>query len=302
MYYFYASRSDFSYHDFYRFIVKRWVRLSPAFYAVALIYLLVSRFIYHHEVDFTLSMIRSIFYMDYFLANYQVASHFWTLTVEWQFYFIIPLILIYQHVIGFKKSFASIFGLVIGAAVISVLILKNSSDYFAGTFLFRGIEFGFGILAARLFLLNNNYFKRRGLWFVMFIIIIYTGRILVSKSVLNLSLNYYNLFKLAGFTSMGAGFAGVLYLSISSTGKLSAFLGSKMCRNMGRISYSFYLLHALVYPVIVGLVIAYLPFLKGIAAPITTTVISAVILYPISLLSFRFLEQPFLAIGNLTTK
>src|ERR1700753_1334175 len=38
MYYFYASKADFSYHDFWRFLVKRWVRLSPAFYTATVLY------------------------------------------------------------------------------------------------------------------------------------------------------------------------------------------------------------------------------------------------------------------------
>ncbi|MGY3211671.1 hypothetical protein [Mucilaginibacter sp. HD30] len=65
---------------------------------------------------------------------------------------------------------------------------------------------------------------------------------------------------------------------------------------MGRISYSFYLLHALIYPGITGWVIAYLPALHGIAAPMATTFISAVVLYPIALLSYNLLERPFLKI------
>jgi peptidoglycan/LPS O-acetylase OafA/YrhL len=46
----------------------------------------------------------------------------------------------------------------------------------------------------------------------------------------------------------------------------------------------------------------HLPSLKGIAAPMFSTLISVVILYPLSLLSYHLLEKPFLSIGNLTTK
>jgi peptidoglycan/LPS O-acetylase OafA/YrhL len=123
---------------------------------------------------------------------------------------------------------------------------------------------------------------------------------MVSKPVLNLSTYYYNLFKLFGFTMMGIGFAGVLYLSITSVKWLHAILGNPVFKKMGRISYSFYLLHPLVYPFVAGYVIDLMP--TGILAPIITTVISAVILYPVSLLSYNLLEKPFLSIGNLTTK
>jgi peptidoglycan/LPS O-acetylase OafA/YrhL len=302
MYYFYAFKSDFSYHDFYRFLVKRWVRLSPAFYAATIIYILVNKFIYHYPVNGIMNFIHSFFYLNYILGGYGTASHFWTLTVEWQFYFIIPILLIYQKKIGFKKIFIIIFGLICLSAIVSTFILKNTTDTLTGTLVFRGIEFGCGVLAARLLIKNNSFFKNRTVWFLAFLMITYAGRVLISKPVLNLSFYYFDLFKLAGFTLMGCGFAGILYLSVTSTKRLHSFLGNKLFRSLGRISYSFYLLHALVYPVIVHFTLASMPFLKGIAAPVVTTIISAIILYPISLLSFHLLEKPFLSVGNLTTK
>eukprot|EP01037_Dinobryon_pediforme_P013983 gene13983-14100_t len=234
MYYFYAAKREFSFRDFYRFLLKRWVRLAPAFYVAALIYLLVNRFVYHQEVHFLFAYLHDVFFLDYFLGNYQTAAHFWTLTVEWQFYFIIPLVLIYQRVIG-------------------------------------GIEFGFGILTARLLLRTASFFKQRVLWMLLFLVVVYAGRILVSRPVLLLLPEYYNVFKLLGFAVMGAGFAGVLYLSVTSEGKLAIFLGNNVFKKMGRISYSFYLLHALVYPVVAGMVINHIPELKGISAPVVTT-------------------------------
>jgi peptidoglycan/LPS O-acetylase OafA/YrhL len=302
MYYFYANKFNFSYHDFYRFLFKRWVRLSPAFYTATVIYILVNKYIYHFNINGPFAFLHSVFYLNYLFGQYSTATHFWTLTVEWQFYVLIPFVLLYQNKIGFIKTFSIVFGAVVAAGIICVLVFKQSSDNFGGTLLLRGAEFGCGVLAARLLIHTNRFFNNRALWFFLFIIITYSGRILISKPVLNLSLNYYNLFKLAGFTLMGLGFAGILYLSVTSQKWLHAFLGNKLFKSMGRISYSFYLLHALVYPIIAKLVIEHAPFLKGIAAPVLSTLISAVILYPLSLLSYHLLERPFLSIGNLTTK
>ena len=302
MYYFYANKSGFSYHDFYRFLIKRWVRLSPAFYVVTIIYIVVNKYVHHYNVNAFYSFLHSVFYLNYFLGRYYTASHFWTLTVEWQFYVIIPFVLIYQNRIGFKNTFFIIFGIIFSAAIISVFILKNTNDNFTGTIIFRGIEFGCGVIAARLVMKNNTWFKNRVLWLIAFIVIVYSGRVLVSKPILNLSFYYYNLFKLLGFTFMGIGFAGILYLSITSVKWLNLILGNRLFKTMGRISYSFYLLHALVFPVVAGFVMHYAPLFKGIAAPVVSTLISAVVLYPLSLLSYRLLEKPFLSVGNLTTK
>jgi peptidoglycan/LPS O-acetylase OafA/YrhL len=180
--------------------------------------------------------------------------------------------------------------------------LRNADDSLTSTIIFRGVEFGCGVMAARLLIKNNAFFKNRILWLIAFIIITYSGRILVSKPILNLSYYYYNLFKVFGFTLMGMGFAGILYLSVTSVKWLHLILGNRVFKTMGRISYSFYLLHALVFPVIARFTMERMPFFKGFMAPVVTTCISAVILYFISLLSYNLLEKPFLSIGNLTTR
>ncbi|MDB4902162.1 MAG: hypothetical protein JWQ63_1443 [Mucilaginibacter sp.] len=302
MYYFYASKSGFYYHDFYRFIIKRWVRLSPAFYFATIIYILVGKYFYHYEINGLLNFLHSAFYLNYLFGQYTTASHFWTLAVEWQFYFTIPFLLIYQNKIGFKRTFLIIFGVIFFAGVVSVFAIKEQSDFLTGTLVFRATEFGCGVIAARLLIKDNIFFKYRPLWLLSFIVITYTGRVLISKPVLTLSYHYYNLFKLLGFTLMGVGFAGILYLSVTSVKWLNYVLGNKLFIRMGRVSYSFYLWHVLVYPFIVTFTISYLPFLKGISAPLVTTCISAIILYPISQVSYNLLEKPFLSIGNLTTK
>jgi peptidoglycan/LPS O-acetylase OafA/YrhL len=302
MYYFYASKSDFSYHDFYRFLVKRWVRLSPAFYVATVIYILVGKYIYHQKIDELSNFLHSVFYLNNIFIQYNTASHFWTLTVEWQFYFTIPLLLIYQNRVGFRKSFLIVFGAVFLLGIFLVFILKSHFDPITDTIFFRGLEFGCGSIAARLLIINNIFLKKRSLWLALFIVITFAGRVLISKPVLNLLATYYNIFKLLGFTFMGIGFAGILYLAVTSVKWLDIILGNKVCKTMGRISYSFYLLHPLVYPAIAAYTMQFMPLLKGVAAPVFTTVISALILYPISLLSYNLLEKPFLSIGNLTTK
>lgn len=300
MYYFYASKSDFSYHDFFRFLLKRWVRLSPAFYAATILFILDEKYIYHHQIDIVPNFLHNVFYLTNIFRRYVTANHFWTLTVEWQFYFTIPLLLIYKNRFGFKRPFLFIFGMISFCAAVSVFIVKDRFDPLTGTLLFHGTEFGCGVFAARLLTTNKSFFKHRIVWLLFFISVTYTGRVLVSKSVLDLSVDYYNLFKLLGFTMMGAGFAGILYLSVTSAKWLNAILGNKLFKNMGRISYSFYLLHPLIYPLVAVYVIELMP--NGIIAPILTTLISAIILYPVSLVSYSLLEKPFLSIGNLTTK
>lgn len=302
MYYFYASKTEFSYHDFYRFIVKRWVRLSPAFYVSTIIYALVSIYVFHHQGRYLLNLLNSVFYLNSIFPQYNIAPHFWTLGVEWQFYLIIPFLLMYQHKAGFKKIFTVIFFSIFLIGFISVFILKNHYDLFTSQLFFRGMEFGCGIIAARFIYLNKIYTRNRMLLLSMFIILTYGGRVLISGKILALSTNYYNLFKLFGFTIMGCGFAGILYLAITSAKWLNLILGNRLFKTMGKISYSFYLWHALILALIENYLIKFIPPDKGIITPVIITMITAVALYPVSLLSYKMLEKPFLSIGNLTTK
>src|SRR3569623_1886884 len=101
---------------------------------------------------------------------------------------------------------------------------------------------------------------------------------MISKPVLSLSTSYYNLFKLLGFSLMSCGFAGILYLSITSTGWLSKILGNALFKTMGKISYSFYLWHGLVIELVTHYTLTMLSSM-GIVGPIVSTLISAIILY-----------------------
>jgi peptidoglycan/LPS O-acetylase OafA/YrhL len=302
MYYFYASKSYFSYHDFYRFLIKRWVRLSPAFYTATIVYLLYEIFAGQNKSNDKFALFTSIFYLNSILPQYNIAPHFWTLGVEWQFYFTIPFLLIYQNRIGFKKAFTIIFAILFLTAAISVFTIRNQFDLLTDQLIFRGVEFGFGIIAARLILKNYVLFSNRALWLIVFIFITFIGRVAISRPVLNFSSDFYNIFKLFGFTFLGAGFSGILYLSVTSERWLKTILGNRLFKRMGRISYSFYLWHAMINHIVVGFTVHYLSFAKGITAPVITTCICAIILFPIAQLSYQFLERPFLSIGNLTTK
>jgi len=301
MYFFYASKTQFSYTDFGRFIKKRWFRLSPAFYAAAIFYIINYALSYGFQYSDVLSFLTSVFYLNAILPTYNPSPHFWTLSVEWQFYFTIPFLLIYQFRHGFTKVFFYIYGTIFLLGLISIFILKGSFDLLTNQIFFRGIEFAAGIVAARI-LLNTSYvLKYRAMWLFISVLITYCGRVLISKFVLDLSSSYYNLFKLFGFGLMGCGFAGILYLSVTSTKWLNKLLGNNLFKTMGRISYSFYLWHGLVARPVTEYMLSIFTS-KALPGAIVATLISAAMLYPVSLLSYRLLEKPFLSIGNLTTR
>lgn len=105
------SKNNFSLSNFYK---KRVIRIFPAlmvmitFFAVLIYFLVPTQFINYSKSYFSSSLFFSniyyYFYSGYFNAPSQVnfLLHTWSLSVEWQFYMIYPLILII-----FKKVFTN---------------------------------------------------------------------------------------------------------------------------------------------------------------------------------------------------
>lgn len=294
MYYFYASKTSFSYLDFWAFLKKRWIRLSPAFYVATIVYVAYR----WNDTDISViipKLLTSVLYLNS-LSKYNAEGFFWSLGTEWQFYMIIPFLFIYQNKSGFYKAFITISALLFLIAIGTVLILKKDSDIITLQIIFRYFEFACGIITARFMLVKTEKeIPYRWLWLIIFIALSYIGRFLISDYVLRLSILYYNVFKLAGFTIMCSGFAGIIYLSLTSKTVLLHLLGNRIISFMGQISYSFYLWHGLINLLVSDYIIANYA-ITGVLAPISTFLICTVILAPVSYLSYLLLEKPFMAV------
>ena len=107
-------------------------------------------------------------------------------------------------------------------------VFTTRTDFLTYTLPFRVTEFACGVLAARLLLKGNLTLKYRALWLIAFIVIVYAGRVMISASVLSLSVHYYNIFKVIGYALMGIGFAGMLYLAVTSTKWLEYYPGQQV--------------------------------------------------------------------------
>ena len=273
--------------SFYKFYLKRIRRILPALLIVLSTSLIIAVIILLTAdlKRFTESLIASLgfasnFYFwltgGYFSTNDQLKPilHLWSLSVEEQFYFFFPIFLFFLY-----KFFNQLKYYLIGIVLVSIIsfilniyFLSHSDLVF---FLSPARIWQFGIGAA---LAISPNLKINNLWadsiyliFAFFLII-------------------YNFFSIVDYlpdaTLMCVGLGLILFKKINEKNYLYNFFKIKPLIFIGLISYSLYLWH---WPIISFLKYIYI---EGI--PYHVIFFSLVIIFILSILSWKFIEQPFL--------
>ena len=290
IFYFYSSDIPLSFKMYGKFLLKRWRRLSFAFYSLTAVYIIWLYYVGDHNLIIARSL-TSIFYLNSIFPEFNADVSFWSIGVEWQFYLIAPIIFYLQHKIGFKKALlfnSCLMGII---SIGLVIVLKKESDIYVQQISFRYFEFVSGILLAKILLRKNQKIVSSTNILLTSLIITYLGRVFISEPILNLSSNYYNLFKLVGFLIMGSGFSGIIYSIITSKGYIKSFFENSKLGYLGRISYSFYLLHGIV----LAITAHYFKLILTTASfwnPVIVFITCSAVLIPLSSLSYYLLEVP----------
>ncbi len=278
------EKKKFSFIDFY---IKRIRRILPAFLSVLLITLIASSFIllsadlkrYTESLIASLSFISNFYFWltgGYFSTNDQLKPllHLWSLSVEEQFYLFFPILIFFSFKF-LKKLKIFIFIILtvsIASFILNFLFLKNTDAVF---FLFpaRIWEFGIGILFASLpsLKIKNAFLETMYLLFAIFLI----------------SFNFFYIIDfLPDSTLMCLGLGLILFKSVNNKNILFNIFKFKPLVFIGLISYSLYLWH---WPVI-----SYFKYINMDYLSASQIITSSILIFTISTLSWRFVEQPFL--------
>jgi len=276
--------NSFSILEFYK---RRALRILPAYVAMVLFVLATSYWIsLPDEVErLGRSVVASAFFIsniyfwritDYFSPDsiYEPMIHAWTLSVEEQYYILIPiLLLIVARFLG--AHFVAIFALLTVASFgLAVALLETHELATFYLLPMRAWEFGAGSLVA----LAGIDISRTRRFRTPFALI---GLVLIAWSMFGLSAQ-------SPFPGPNAAFAvvGATLLIIFAPGSfVGNALSSRPAVSIGKISYSLYLWH---WPLIVFYRSWYGPELHVLDIAILITVSLAV-----ATLSFFFIEQPF---------
>ena len=227
--------------------------------------------------------------VDYLAADNAPSptQHFWSLSVEEQFYFILPLLLL-PLVLTLKNSrkirpaFLLLLGTIVTASFIASIILTFTEP--AGSYFYtqvRAWQFGAGALLAAAVLKapTSNLFRST---------VAIGGLILIGFS----SFYLQGSFDYPGYWALlpTVGTLLVLVAQVNS-GWLNRFASIRPVQFLGDVSYSLYLWH---WPIIIL-------FPLAIGAELGTIQKLTVILLSLGLawLSYKFIEQPFIKMGKL---
>ncbi|HEY4156281.1 MAG TPA: acyltransferase [Puia sp.] len=297
MYLMYASRIDhFSASNFFGFLKKRWLRIAPAFYMIVVFdsFLLL----YHTGIFPLKQMSYHLLFINIFLDQYDFAPHYWSLATEFHFYLLFPFL--FLRLRSQRELSLRVFALMAVCLIFRLILFYNHTNDIleketitSTAIWYRFIEFGFGIIAAQLYVLKRVLPR----WaigssgFILGLLISYAGKIIITTEFVRHFGTKAFIFRAFAEPIMTFGFGWMLISLITSGGIFTRVLSSRPFLFLGKISYSFYLWHWFVAHLVSNWLIAWGGM--NLKTFYLSLLISLVVAIPIAFLSFRLFEAPY---------
>ncbi len=293
IYYFYINKLKIINAKTYsRFIYSRFYRIIPAFFISIVVYAFLFK-LDNGIINAVRLVLLNLFMLQNFSVDYEISSHFWSIAVEWHFYFMFPLLLYFRFKSNNIILYLSIITILI--SIVGVLLLKWDAKYDTQLPV-RFVEFSMGIILAYYYRIKGSIeFNYR--YIFLGILLLLMGRLFNT----DFALHYFNsewmyaIIKISGYAIMTAGFAILLYFTIDNKSTIFNFLTWKPLNFIGKISYSFYLWHSvsisIVWYYFHKLNLIYM--LSPVLSVITQFLFCVAITIPIAYLSYHFIERKF---------
>jgi len=269
------------------FLIKRSLRIFPAAFGVIILVLIGSQFFLNsfenknNRIDGFLNslMVGNLYFADlgtnYFQSNRAESYflHYWSLSVEWQFYLIYGLFfLLFLRKLN-SKYFLMVTNLfLITASLIYFWINNESSQIYFSAFA-RAWEL---LLGSQIFLFSAFASKRQKIR-INFDFVIFS-MLVVSVFLVNDKTWYFGVF-------LAVMVVALLLSNVFDLVFVRIFLDLRFLQHLGKISYSLYLVH---WPV-------WLFLNHSISlGPIKRTICALFLTYTLSIVIFYVFEKPFL--------
>lgn len=287
------NQSDFSLIDFY---LKRINRIIPAqlfmlILVIPFLFFLPNSIFLDHlkEIIFSSISLSNVYYwmkVGYFDvgSSDKLLLHTWSLGVEEQFYLIFPLLMVVLFkVIKHKKA---LFLLLLFISLVSLLL--NTTTIFSESAKFFLIPFRFWEFLIGFFIYNLKDIKLKNS--NLFIFISVTAFSLLMYSSFGLSNSIHTIISVLVFS--------LLFLSLEiskNTNYVKSFLSSKPLVLIGKLSYSLYLSHWIVFYYLYNILNQKNESILGLLFYFITS-------FSLAIISFYFIENRFRISKNLRSK
>jgi peptidoglycan/LPS O-acetylase OafA/YrhL len=291
MYLMYLSKTnDFTWTYYLQYLKKRWLRIAPAFYVAILVYGILAVGFDITVFDWLYALKQALFIRNIFPEHTQYAPHFWSLCTEWHFYLVLPFI-----ILGIKRfSFASCISMVVIVCLIFRLYCWSSPEDPFNVLNYsipnRLIEFIMGVIAARVFVESRKewIFKSfAGLAVGIFIAL--AGRVMMSAAFSGRADWVGLMSRVLDLPLLSMGFSIMIVNVLQHRTFFTSVLEHNILTKIGKYSYSMYLWHWLIagaFSYQLKDLLQLDPFLEVNIA----FVLSLLVLYPLSLISYRLFE------------
>ena len=267
---------QFDYYDFYNRRIKR---LAPASLLVVLVVFVVFSFLMmpHEYVGFVKSIREVLLFKsnvffakevsDYFATEAEAVPllHTWSLAIEWQFYFLFPVVFVFilKHI---RNPVKIIIGLTFAAISFSIFATKANSPVYYSTSA-RIFEFLVGACAVFIRVNVGRFWENAITYSSLFVLLV-------------LAFVYDEGTIYPGINALYVSFATFLVIVFGRENKL---LTTRMFTYLGKISYSAYLWH---WPLLV--LFYYIGYDENWLTPIQLLIVTL----GLSHLTYTFVEQP----------
>jgi peptidoglycan/LPS O-acetylase OafA/YrhL len=274
-------------------LAKRWMRVAPAFYFSAGACVIGIWYSTGHWRLFDL-LSHLAFLHGVFPDTGGLAAPFWSLTTEWQFYMVLPLMVWLVR----RFSFWSIIGglLFLALCFRAFILLHHPAveSIWKPHLPFRLMEFCWGVCVARLYVnaVPPPHVLRGWHGFILSAAIMFLGRLLMVKEVLQRFELAEVVLKTIAEPILTLGYAMILWNVVGSQSPFQRLLSSYWMQLIGRWSYSIYLWHW--WPSYWISLKVHSVFGSSVVGQHLAFGLTLALLLPISIISYRVLELPYL--------
>jgi peptidoglycan/LPS O-acetylase OafA/YrhL len=294
------------------FYIRRALRIFPLFYIMLLLFFVIVPFIaqfheqykyYHDNQEMTWFHLINWLYIFQERPNHNLLlNHFWSLSLEEQFYFIWPfLILLFKNLRWLSRAIIFILVICIASRIISWSYWGGNYTGFCFHNMTRLDGLCIGSLIAIWRFQDIRTLRKKFFRFFVTVLGIHLIALLLAKTFFP-GLPHFVFF---GYTSICAIFGAIVFHAISKSAAATKFLlENKLLKYFGKISYGLYVFH---WPVFIffklfvlnklttrGINYTYAEFIVATSAFVMATLLS--------ILSYTYFEKRILALKDVMTE